>query len=147
LWIDSGTRYDVPSKSGTAQFLGRLTRQRIEEQLGPITAQLNTYTCREKTVYSARVLKADASKALQIISDAILNPRLDKQTFEKEKENYLRSAIATSKNYQDRVDYYLHETAFMETGMFPHLLVSSGPHPYCQVSGLHLKELRTRLPT
>lgn len=113
--VDSGSSDDV--KSGTASLLNRLSRRKIESQLAASGVKLNSYTCREHTVYSARVFKSDVNSVFATISDAVSNPALDAQSVEAEKACLAAQAAGLEKNYQDRLMYHLHRTAFMDTGL------------------------------
>ena len=52
--------------------------------------QLNAYTGREQTAYYAKVLGKDMGKAINILSDILLNSNLDERAINKERSVILR---------------------------------------------------------
>lgn len=52
--------------------------------------QLNAYTGREQTAYYAKVLGKDVGKAVNILSDILLNSNLDERAINKERDVILR---------------------------------------------------------
>ncbi len=52
--------------------------------------QLNAYTGREQTCYYAKVMGKDVGKAVNIISDILLNSNLDARAIDKERDVILR---------------------------------------------------------
>ncbi|TPX39092.1 hypothetical protein SeMB42_g06472 [Synchytrium endobioticum] len=75
VWIDAGSRSETDKTNGTAHFLEHMafkgtksrTQQQLETQIENMGGHLNAYTSREQTVYYAKTLSADASKAVDVL--------------------------------------------------------------------------------
>lgn len=52
--------------------------------------QLNAYTGREQTCYYAKVMGKDVGKAVDILSDILLNSNLDERAINRERDVILR---------------------------------------------------------
>eukprot|EP00965_Chrysotila_dentata_P245040 6206324-Pleurochrysis_carterae.AAC.1 len=94
VWIDTGSRYESDSNNGVAHFLEHLafkgtakrTQRAFEIEVENMGAHLNAYTSREQTVYYAKVLKKDVPKAVEILSDILLN-----STYSQVRDNCMRN--------------------------------------------------------
>ncbi len=62
----------------------------LEVEVENMGGQLNAYTGREQTAYYAKVLKKDVGKAVNILSDILLNSKLDEQAIIRERDVILR---------------------------------------------------------
>ena len=90
IWVTAGGRHERPEQNGIAHFLehmafkGTKTRNalQIAEAIEDVGGYINAYTSREMTAYYARVLGADVTLALDVISDIVLNPVFDQREIE-----------------------------------------------------------------
>lgn len=81
VWIDTGSRYESDENNGVAHFLEHMafkgtskrSQRQLEVEVENMGAHLNAYTSREQTVYYAKVLKKDVPKAVEMLSDILLN--------------------------------------------------------------------------
>eukprot|EP00966_Prymnesium_polylepis_P012730 292627-Prymnesium_polylepis.1 len=81
VWIDTGSRYETDANNGVAHFLEHMafkgtakrSQLQLETEVENMGAHLNAYTSREQTVYYAKVLKSDVPKAVELLSDILLN--------------------------------------------------------------------------
>ena len=81
VWIDTGSRYEDDANNGVAHFLEHMafkgtskrSQLQLETEVENMGAHLNAYTSREQTVYYAKVLKKDVPKAVELLSDILLN--------------------------------------------------------------------------
>ena len=81
VWIETGSRYESDANNGVAHFLehmafkgtGKRSQLQLETEVENMGAHLNAYTSREQTVYYAKVLKGDVPKAVEMLSDILLN--------------------------------------------------------------------------
>ena len=81
VWIDTGSRYESDANNGVAHFLEHMafkgtskrSQLQLETEVENMGAHLNAYTSREQTVYYAKVLKKDVPKAVEMLSDILLN--------------------------------------------------------------------------
>ncbi len=62
----------------------------LEVEVENMGGQLNAYTGREQTAYYAKVLGKDVGKAINILSDILLNSNLDERAIDKERSVILR---------------------------------------------------------
>ncbi len=93
VWIASGSSYETPETAGTSHFIEHIlfrgTNKRsaldIAVEMDEIGGILNAYTAREMTCFYAHTLTEHTPKALDIICDMIMNPRLDEADIELEK--------------------------------------------------------------
>ena len=79
VWVDAGARHETREINGVAHLLEHMafkgtesrSAQKIAEEIEAVGGHLNAYTSREHTAYYARVLKADAPLALNILADIL----------------------------------------------------------------------------
>lgn len=125
VWIDAGSRYETAANNGAAHFLEHMafkgtksrTQQQLEVEIENMGGHLNAYTSREQTVYYAKVFKKDVPKAMEILSDILLNSTLDEAAITRERDVILREMEEVNKQYEEVILDHLHETAFMGTGL------------------------------
>ena len=113
VWIRAGGRYENEKNSGISHLLehllfkGTTTRdmKTIKEEIEGRGGSFNGFTSEEFTCYLVKLLAKDAELGIDILSDMVLNPRLDKTEIEKEK-----SVIIEEINmYKDMPSHYVHE--------------------------------------
>lgn len=125
VWIDAGSRYETAETNGVAHFLEHITfkgtakrtKQQLEVEIENMGGHLNAYTSREQTVYFAKVFKSDVGKAVEILSDILLNSKLEESAIEREKDVILREMQEVNKQKEELVLDHLHATAFQGTGL------------------------------
>jgi predicted Zn-dependent peptidase len=93
VWVRTGGRYESKKISGISHFLEhmlfkgtekRSTRQ-IKEDVEGVGGILNAFTGEEVTCYFAKLLKEHYPKALDVLSDMVLNATLPNHEFVREK--------------------------------------------------------------
>lgn len=92
--INAGSRDEKPEEHGMAHFIEHMlfkgtTRRKayhVLSYLEDVGGELNAYTTKEETAVYATVLKNHYSRAVELISDIILNPAFPEKEIEKEKE-------------------------------------------------------------
>ena len=125
VWIDAGSRYEGAKNNGAAHFLEHIsfkgtskrTQQQLEMEIENMGGHLNAFTSREQTAYFANVFKEDVPKAVEILSDILLNSKLDEAAIERERGVILREMEEVNKNDEELVFDHLHATAFQGTGL------------------------------
>eukprot|EP00227_Mantoniella_beaufortii_P007609 CAMPEP_0197592636 /NCGR_PEP_ID=MMETSP1326-20131121/15199_1 /TAXON_ID=1155430 /ORGANISM="Genus nov. species nov., Strain RCC2288" /LENGTH=502 /DNA_ID=CAMNT_0043158357 /DNA_START=31 /DNA_END=1539 /DNA_ORIENTATION=+ len=125
VWIDAGSRYETVTTNGTAHFLEHMafkgtktrTTAGLEEEVENLGAHLNAYTSREQTTYYAKVFKQDVPKAVDILSDILLNSELQQSHIERERGVILREMEEVEKELEEVLFDHLHATAFQQTGL------------------------------
>lgn len=113
LWISAGSRWEPDPLAGISHLVEHLmfkgTKLRSTKELAAeidlIGGNLNAYTTKEYTCYSARVLSANLSRALGLLSEMMLQPRFDPQEIEREKLVILEELSM----YEDSPDDLVHD--------------------------------------
>ncbi|KAA8899920.1 hypothetical protein TRICI_006290 [Trichomonascus ciferrii] len=120
VWIDAGSRAEHQYNNGTAHFLEHLafkgtntrSQQQLELEVENMGGHLNAYTSRESTVFSARSLKKDVPRSVDILSDILQNSKLDEQAIERERDVIIRESEEVDKMHEEVVFDHLHAVAF-----------------------------------
>lgn len=123
VWIDAGSRFENEKNNGVAHFLEHMafkgtkhrTQQQLELEVENMGAHLNAYTSREQTVYYAKCFKKDLPVAVNIVSDIIQNPLLEKGAIERERGVILREMQEVDTQLDEVVFDHLHAVAFKGT--------------------------------
>lgn len=113
IWVRAGGRYENTKNGGISHLLehllfkGTLTRDMItiKHEIEGRGGSFNGFTSEEHTCYLVKVLAKDAELGLDILSDMVLNPKLDESEITKEKE----VIIEEIKMYKDIPSHYVHE--------------------------------------
>jgi predicted Zn-dependent peptidase len=113
IWIRAGGRYENGKNNGISHLLEHLlfkgTKKRdtrkIKEEIEGRGGTFNGFTAEECTCYLVKLLPKDIELGVDILSDMVLDPRLDEKEIEKEK-----SVVAEEINmYKDIPAQYVHE--------------------------------------
>ncbi|KAG5344584.1 MPPB peptidase, partial [Acromyrmex charruanus] len=89
----------------------------LELEIENMGAHLNAYTSREQTVFYAKCLSQDVSKAIEILSDIIQNSKLGENEIERERGVILREMQEVETNLQEVVFDHLHAAAYQGTAL------------------------------
>jgi processing peptidase subunit beta len=125
VWIDVGSRAETAKNNGVAHFLEHLafkgtsnrSQSQIELEFENIGGHLNAYTSREQTVYFAKVLKKDVSKAIDVLADILQNSSFSQNQIEAERGVILTEMKEVEKQTQELVFDHLHATAFQSSSL------------------------------
>jgi predicted Zn-dependent peptidase len=120
VWIGSGSRNENPDEHGISHLLEhmafkgtkRRTARQIAEAIEAVGGDLNAATSAESTGYFARVLKADVTLALDVLSDILSDPTFDGEELRREQNVIVQEIGATEDAPDDLVFDRLQETAF-----------------------------------
>eukprot|EP01114_Cavostelium_apophysatum_P013976 TRINITY_DN34_c0_g1_i1.p1 TRINITY_DN34_c0_g1~~TRINITY_DN34_c0_g1_i1.p1 ORF type:complete len:513 (-),score=143.21 TRINITY_DN34_c0_g1_i1:115-1653(-) len=120
VWIDAGSVYETKENNGTAHFLehmafkgtNRRTRIQLEQEIEDMGGSLNAYTSREQTMFQLKAFKNDVPKAMDILSDILLNSKYDQAAIEQERGTILREYEEVSKETHEVIFDHLHTAAF-----------------------------------
>jgi predicted Zn-dependent peptidase len=113
IWVRAGGRYEDAKTSGISHLLehllfkGTVSRDMmtIKQEIEGRGGSFNGFTSEEHTCYLVKVLGKDAALGIDILSDMVLNPKLDESEMIKEKE----VIIEEIKMYKDMPSHYVHE--------------------------------------
>lgn len=123
LWLDAGSRYEEPEQNGVANLLGRLIfkgtskRGDLESEVANLGGKLTSYTTREQTAYFATCLSKDVPKLVEILSDAVQNPKLDDAQIERVRKVLLQELEVSDNNIPEVIFNQLHATAYAGTSL------------------------------
>jgi len=123
VFIDAGSAFENEKNNGVAHFLEHMafkgtksrTKEALEVEIENMGGQLNAYTSREQTVYYCKVFKNDVPKAIDILSDILLNSKYDNSYIEAERSTILREAEEVAKDKSEVIFDYLHAGAYQGT--------------------------------
>ncbi|HLD82633.1 MAG TPA: pitrilysin family protein, partial [Candidatus Omnitrophota bacterium] len=113
IWIKAGGRYEPDEIKGISHFLEHLlfkgtkkySCRKIKESIEGVGGLLNAFTSEELTCYLVKIPAGYLEKALDILSDMVLNPSLPEPEVEKEKQVILEEI----KMYKDQPQSYVYE--------------------------------------
>ena len=113
IWIRAGGRYEDRSTSGISHLLehmlfkGTLKRdtKTIKQEIEGRGGSFNGFTSEEHTCYLVKLLAKDAALGIDILSDMVLDPKLDEGELEKEKN----VIIEEINMYKDMPSHYVYE--------------------------------------
>ena len=113
IWVGAGSVDETSKNNGIAHFIEHMlfkgTRTRTAKQLAEciddIGGQLNAFTGRECTCYYARTLSSHLNISIDLISDMVLNSRLDEQDIKIEKDVVLEEINM----YEDSPEELVHD--------------------------------------
>ncbi|RMZ79589.1 hypothetical protein DV737_g3331, partial [Chaetothyriales sp. CBS 132003] len=122
VWIDAGSRAETDKTNGTAHFLehlafkgtGNRTQQQLELEIENLGGHLNAYTSRENTVYYAKSFNKDVPKTVDILSDILLNSKIEPAAVERERDVIIRESEEVDKQLEEVVFDHLHATAYLD---------------------------------
>lgn len=113
IWVKTGSRNETPKQAGITHFLEHMlfkgtdkrTAYDIALSMESVGGYLNAFTSSEYTCYFARCVNTQIERALDVLSDMVLNPSFPEEEVEKEK----KVVIEEMKMYRDSPDDYLFE--------------------------------------
>ncbi len=118
LFVGAGSRYERDEVAGSTHFLEHLLfkgsknwpkAQDISEAIEGVGGVMNASTDREITIYWCRVAKPHFPKALSVLVDMVVNPLLDPDEMEKERQVILEELRMTDDHPSHRVDLLIDE--------------------------------------
>src|SRR5690554_4167977 len=113
IWVKTGSRNETIEQAGVTHFLEHMLFKGTEERsaydialsMEAVGGFLNAFTSSEYTCYYARCVDSQLDRALDVLSDMVLNPTFPAEEVEKEK----KVVIEEMKMYRDSPDSYLFE--------------------------------------
>ncbi|WVZ69088.1 hypothetical protein U9M48_017932, partial [Paspalum notatum var. saurae] len=121
VWVDAGSRFELPGTNGTAHFLEHMafkgTRRRpnaqvLEVEIENMGARLNAYTSREQTTFFADVQARHVPAALDVLSDILQHPRFPEKAIQRERGVILREMEEVQGMMEEVIFDHLHAAAF-----------------------------------
>ena len=130
VWAGVGGRDEKPDEHGISHLLehmafkgtARRSSREIVEEIEAVGGDLNAGTSTETTAYYARVMKADVSLALDVLSDILTEPTFVPDELEREKNVIVQEIGAAQDTPDDVVFEHLNELCYPEQPMGRSLL-------------------------
>jgi predicted Zn-dependent peptidase len=113
VWLTRGSRHETRDRGGIAHFVehmlfkgtGTRTAEDIAQAIDSIGGQLDAFTAKEYASYYIKVLDEHLPTAVDLLSDIVMNPRLEADDLDKEKKVILEEI----KMVEDTPDDLVHE--------------------------------------
>jgi len=110
-WVDVGSRDEPKDINGISHFIEHMvfkgttnrTALEIAESLESVGGNLNAFTSREQTCFYAKILDEHLPKAVDVISDLLLNPLFKEDDIEKEKKVVIEEIQDVQDNPSDLI--------------------------------------------
>lgn len=123
VFIDAGARYEEAGNNGAGNLVQRLllkgTAKRaqadLEAEVSSLGARLYSFTSRERSALYGTCLTKDVPKLVEILTDAVQNPKLSAEDLEKVRSQIIRESDEVESNIRDVVFDYLHASAYQGT--------------------------------
>ena len=107
IFVGAGSRYEADEVAGSTHFLEHLLfkgtkswpkAQDISEAIEGVGGVMNASTDREITIYWCKVAKPHFNRALSVLADMVINPLLDPEEMEKERQ-VIQEELRMSNDY------------------------------------------------
>lgn len=113
LWVRTGGRYEREDLQGISHFLehmlfkGTKTRdyKQLKEEIEGVGGIFNAFTSEEYTCYYIKIISKYLERAVNVLSDMLLNPSFEKKEIDKERN----VIIEEIRMYMDLPNQYVHE--------------------------------------
>jgi len=113
IFVGMGGRYEEKETTGISHFIEHIlfkgTQKRdakqLKQEIEGVGGHFNGFTTEEVTCYLVRVPKKYTAVGLDVLSDMVLDPKIDPSDMEKEKKVILEEI----KMYKDQPSSYVHE--------------------------------------
>lgn len=115
IWVDAGSRFDPEDKSGVAHFLEQLVLKAENEEVENIGAQLDGFTTRDITWYSALVSGQNVGKGVEVLGQILQNPDFSEGKIDKVRNAILKERDQIRAEGDLVIFDQLHATAFQYT--------------------------------
>ena len=123
--IDAGSVCETEKNNGVAHFFEHMvfkgtskrSQEDIELEVENIGGQLNAYTSRENTVFTAKSFKKDVGKMADILGDVLQNSKLAEAHIERERSVILQEKAEVEKSLEEVVFDYLHAAAYQGSSL------------------------------
>ena len=120
LWIGAGSMYETKEESGLSHFVEHMlfkstenrTTREIAVEMDALGGQVNAFTSKECTCYYAKVIAEHLDRAMNLLSDLLLNAKMDEEEFEKERGVILEEIAMGEDTPEDLVYDLLAEAYF-----------------------------------
>jgi len=126
VFVGAGSRYEPDEIAGTTHFLEHLlfkgteswpTAKQVSAAIEGVGGVMNASTDREMTVYWCKVAQTHFKTALSVLTDMVINPLLDPEEMEKERNVIFEELRMTYDYPSHRVDLLIDEMLWPDQPM------------------------------
>ena len=126
IFVGAGSRYESPELAGVSHFIEHLpfkgsekwpTARDVSEAIEGVGGIMNASTDREVTVFWCKVARPHFRTAFAVLLDMLMNPLLDPEEVEKEREVIQEELRMTYDNPSYRVDLLIDEALWPDQAM------------------------------
>ena len=126
IFVGAGSRYEPPELAGVSHFIEHLpfkgtekwpTARDVSEAVEGVGGIMNASTDREVTVFWCKVARPHFRTAFAVLLDMLMNPLLDPEEVEKEREVIQEELRMTYDNPSYRVDLLIDEAMWPDQAM------------------------------
>ena len=126
IFVGAGSRYESPELAGVSHFIEHLpfkgsekwpTAGAVSEAIEGVGGIMNASTDREVTVFWCKVARPHFRTAFAVLLDMLMNPLLDPEEVEKEREVIQEELRMTYDNPSYRVDLLIDEALWPDQAM------------------------------
>ena len=126
VFIGAGSRYESDELAGVSHFLEHLpfkgtkhwpTAQHVSEAIEGVGGILNASTDREITIFWCKVARPHFARAVSVLSDLVLNPLLDPEQVEKERQVVLEELRMSNDQPGYRADLLIDDALWPDQAM------------------------------
>jgi len=118
VWVDVGSRYESHAENGMSHLIEhmlfkgtkRRTAKQIAQELESVGGNLNAFTSKEHTCYTARIVDEHLVNATDVLADMTCNSRLTPSNLDMEKKVILEEIKESFENPSDRIHDIFTET-------------------------------------
>ena len=126
MFVGAGSRYETPDLAGVSHFIEHLpfkgsekwpTARDVSEAIEGVGGIMNASTDREVTVFWCKVARPHFRTAFAVLLDMLMNPLLEPEEVEKEREVIQEELRMTYDNPSYRVDLLIDEALWPDQAM------------------------------
>lgn len=140
IWVNTGSRDEIPSQHGIAHFIEHLvfrgtekrTARQIANYVESVGGYVNAFTTKEHTCFYVRALSKHFNKVCALLADAVLHSLFRAQDVEKERAIILEEMKSYDDEPEEVIFDYLDKVMFGKHPM-AHPIVGT-PHSVSSIS-------------
>ncbi len=120
VWLDTGTRDELPNEAGASHFLEHLlfkgsetlTARQISQAFDSIGAQSNAFTTKEYTCFWVRCMDDDLDRSLYLLGEMVHRPAFREPDIDSERQVVLEEILMSEDEPDDAVFELFSEATF-----------------------------------
>ncbi|MEM6901958.1 MAG: pitrilysin family protein [Pseudomonadota bacterium] len=125
IWVATGARYEPVALNGAAHMLehmvfkGTSSRSAVQiaSEVEAVGGQMNAYTTRDTTAFYIRLMAGDLPMAVDVLTDLLLNPTLDQEELDRERQVIIQEIGMTEDTPDDLIHDLFQATAYPDQAL------------------------------